>query len=106
MIERRLFVPNSTCSESSSTWKSNLRLFCLSRDERWKTVTVKAAPTMSSIFKKESNRHWILFSLHKEIIEHSHSLWFPRKGIPIDDYAKDGGEELFTKMHCVRITNL
>ena len=23
----------------------------------------------------------------------------------IDDYAKDGGEELFTKMHCVRITN-
>ena len=24
----------------------------------------------------------------------------------IDDYAKDGGEELFTKMHCVRIANL
>ena len=23
----------------------------------------------------------------------------------IHDYAKDGGEELFTKMHCVRITN-
>ena len=23
----------------------------------------------------------------------------------IDDYAKDGGEELFTKMHCVRIMN-
>ena len=23
----------------------------------------------------------------------------------IDDYAKDGGEELFTKMHCVLITN-
>ena len=24
----------------------------------------------------------------------------------IDDYAKDGGEELFTKMHCIRFTNL
>ena len=24
---------------------------------------------------------------------------------PIDDYAKDGGEELFTKMHCVLVTN-
>ena len=23
----------------------------------------------------------------------------------IDDYAKDGGEELFTKMHCVLTTN-
>ena len=23
----------------------------------------------------------------------------------IDDYAKDGSEELFTKMHCVRIKN-
>ena len=23
----------------------------------------------------------------------------------IEDYAKDGGEELFTKMHCARITN-
>ena len=23
----------------------------------------------------------------------------------IDDYAKDGGEELFTKMHCLRIMN-
>ena len=23
----------------------------------------------------------------------------------IDDYAKDGGDELFTKMHCVLITN-
>ena len=38
---------------------------------------------MSSIFKIESNLHWNLFSLHKEIIEYSHSLWFPRKGIPI-----------------------
>ena len=24
----------------------------------------------------------------------------------IDDSAKDGGEEVFTKMHCVGITNL
>ena len=24
-----------------------------------------------------------MFSLHKEIIEDSYSLWFPRKGIPI-----------------------
>ena len=24
----------------------------------------------------------------------------------IDDCAKDGGEEFFTEMHCVRITNL
>ena len=23
----------------------------------------------------------------------------------IDDYAKDGGKELFTKMHCILITN-
>ena len=27
------------------------------------------------------------------------------KVLPIDDYAKDGGKELFTKMHCVLITN-
>ena len=26
--------------------------------------------------------------------------------LTIGDYAKDGGEELFTKMHCVRIVNL
>ena len=38
---------------------------------------------MSSIFKIESNLHWKLFSLHEEIIEHSHSLLFPRKGTPI-----------------------
>ena len=38
---------------------------------------------MSSIFKKESNSHLILFSLHKEIIENSHSLWFQKKGNPI-----------------------
>ena len=25
--------------------------------------------------------------------------------LAIDDYAKDGVEELLTKMHCVRITN-
>ena len=25
--------------------------------------------------------------------------------VTIADYAKDEGEELFTKMHCVRITN-
>ena len=24
----------------------------------------------------------------------------------IDDYARDGGKELFTKMHCVLVTNL
>ena len=27
--------------------------------------------------------------------------YFYGKEWPIDDYAKDGGEELFTKMHCV-----
>ena len=27
------------------------------------------------------------------------------KRILIDEYAKDGGEELFTKMHCVLISN-
>ena len=27
-------------------------------------------------------------------------------GDGIHDYAKDGGEELFTKMHCVRMMNL
>ena len=25
--------------------------------------------------------------------------------VSIDDYAKDGGEELLTKIHCVLITN-
>ena len=25
--------------------------------------------------------------------------------VTIDDYAKDGGEELFTKINCVLITN-
>ena len=25
--------------------------------------------------------------------------------VTIDDYAKDGGEELFTKMHCVLFMN-
>ena len=43
----------------------------------------RSIPPMSSTFKKETNRHWILFSLHKEIIGHSHSLWFPRNGTPI-----------------------
>ena len=27
--------------------------------------------------------------------------YFEGKEWPIDDYAKDGGEELFTEMHCV-----
>ena len=30
---------------------------------------------------------------------------FPPFGATIDDYAKDGGEELVTKMHSARITN-
>ena len=38
---------------------------------------------MLSIFKKESNRHWDLFFLNKEIIEHSYSLSSPRQGSPI-----------------------
>ena len=29
----------------------------------------------------------------------------PGRILPIDDYAKDGGKELFTKMHCVLIMN-
>ena len=36
----------------------------------------RTVPPISSILKKESNLHWILFSLHKEIIEHPYSLWF------------------------------
>ena len=43
----------------------------------------RSIPPMSEIFRKESNHHWILSSLHTEIIEHSHSLSFPRKGILI-----------------------
>ena len=27
--------------------------------------------------------------------------WDSINAIVIDDYAKDGGEELFTKMHCI-----
>ena len=38
---------------------------------------------MLSIFKRESFLHWILFSLHEEIIEHSYSLWFRKNGTPI-----------------------
>ena len=26
-------------------------------------------------------------------------------GMSVDDYANEGGRELFTKMHCVRISN-
>ena len=40
-------------------------------------------PPTSSIFKKESNRHCILFTLHKEIIKHSYSFWFPGERTPI-----------------------
>ena len=43
----------------------------------------RSVPLMLSILKIESNLHWILLSLHKEIIEHSYSSWFPRKGTPI-----------------------
>ena len=28
-----------------------------------------------------------------------------KTNVSIDDYAKDGGEELFTKMHCVLFMN-
>ena len=38
---------------------------------------------MLSIFNVESNLHWILFSLHKEIIEHSHLLLFPGVRTPV-----------------------
>ena len=31
--------------------------------------------------------------------------WVLSLQLRIDDYAKDGGKELFTKMHCVLITN-
>ena len=35
----------------------------------------RGVPTMlSKLFKMELNFHWILLSLHKEIIEHSYSL--------------------------------
>ena len=33
----------------------------------------------------------------------SHNI---KQQISIEDCAKDGGKEFFTKMHCVRITNL
>ena len=36
---------------------------------------------MLSIFKVESYIHWILFSLHEDIIE-PYSLWFPSKDAP------------------------
>ena len=38
----------------------------------------KSVPPMLCIFKIESYLHWMLVSLHEEIIEHSYSLWFPR----------------------------
>ena len=37
---------------------------------------------MFAIFKIKLHLHWILFSLHKEIIEHSYSLWFPIERAP------------------------
>ena len=55
---------------------------CVLRDFTY-SGSGRSIPPMSSIFKKELNHHWILFSLHKEIIEDSYSLWFPRKGTPI-----------------------
>ena len=33
------------------------------------------------------------------------ALFRPQLTCAIDDYAKDGGKELFTKMHCALITN-
>ena len=56
---------------------------------------------MFLIFKIEPYLHRILFSFRDKILELSHSLWFPWERTPIDDYAKDGGEECFTEMHCV-----
>ena len=40
--------------------------------------------------------------LYKKKITQTQHFFFWRL---IDDYAKDGGKELFTKMHCVRIKN-
>ena len=42
---------------------------------------------------------------HPEYKRENRLVPFETLGVAIDDYAKDGGEELFTKMHCVLITN-
>ena len=38
---------------------------------------------MFSVFKIKSFLHWILISLHEEMIKHSDSLWFPRERLPV-----------------------
>ena len=40
-----------------------------------------------------------------DIVERPLLPWVRCEHAAIDDYAKDGGKELFTKMHCVLITN-
>ena len=42
----------------------------------------RSIPPMLSVLNIESYLHRILVSLHKEIIEHSYSLWFPRERTP------------------------
>ena len=41
----------------------------------------------------------------KQLIEFGLKISFT-PCLPIEDCAKDGGEEFFTELHCVRITNL
>ena len=55
-----------------------------------------------SLYKKLSRLIHVMFLLQWYIVIF-HGIYLNVS--PIDDYAKDGGEELFTKMHCVLITN-
>ena len=48
----------------------------------------------------------IITILHIAYISHESDIKIDGRARVIDDYAKDGSEELFTKMRCVRITNL
>ena len=52
----------------------------------------------------ESLSHGSVFnsSIESKILSHLHVNNSIGR---LDDYSKDGGEELFTKMHCVLITN-
>ena len=61
---------------------SVLKFSAICKYKRYSESGLKCTTTHVVNDKKESN-HWILFSLHKEIIEDSYSLWLPRKGIPI-----------------------
>ena len=71
----------------------------------YRNVTAKKCIHFDSIDLLAILRKSLDRALFLDIFIHEVRSSGVRTSIRIDDYAKDGGEELFTKMHCVRITN-